>query len=92
MGSVPIFQHRNFYKITRVKMRVYLFLLLFCSLLSFNAHSQSTDTLSVKFLLKEISSLQSIHSDEFPDGGFPSYRKYSFSNAYKPDYNFFIQL
>lgn len=70
-------------------MRLFLFLLLFGSLLSFNAQSQSTDTVSIKFLLKEISSLQSIHSDDFPDGGFPSYRKYSFSNSYKPDYNFF---
>ena len=70
-------------------MRVFLFLLLFGSLLSFNAHSQSTDTVSIICLLKEISSFQSIHSDEFPDGGFPSYRKYHFNNSFKADYNFF---
>jgi hypothetical protein len=70
-------------------MRLYPLLLLFCALLSCKVQSQSTDSFSIKSLLNEIGSLQSIHSNDFPDGGFPSYRKYHFSNSYKPDDNFF---
>jgi hypothetical protein len=70
-------------------MRLYPILLLFGALLSCKVHSQSTDSFSIKSLLTEIGSLQSIHSYDFPDGAFPSYRKYHFGNAYKADDNFF---
>ncbi len=71
------------------RMRLYLILLLFSFGAQFNLQAQSVDTFTIKSLLREISSLQSLNNADFPDGGFSSYRKYQFSAKYKPDYNFF---
>ena len=71
------------------RMRLYLILLLLSFGVQFNLQGQSADTSTIKSLLREITSLQSLNNIDFPDGGFSSYRKYQFSAKYKPDYNFF---
>ncbi len=40
-------------------------------------------------ILKQIESLQTLHSKEFPNGAFPSYRKYQYGKNLKADYNLF---
>ena len=40
-------------------------------------------------ILKQIASLQSKDAKDFPDGAFPSFRRYHFSKTLKADYNLF---
>ena len=40
-------------------------------------------------ILKQIESLQTINSKDFPNGAFPSYRKYQYGSSFKADYNLF---